>query len=99
MRADPPAGPTVMPGRYRVEMSLGSETITAEFPVVKDPRLSTEFWRVTLGSCFGADSQSAATCRLDLAPEGQTNDRGDDFGCGQPLEFADFGIDPRHRLP
>jgi len=40
-RADPPAGPTVVPGRYRVEMSLGSETMAAEFSVVKDPRLST----------------------------------------------------------
>jgi photosystem II stability/assembly factor-like uncharacterized protein len=40
-RADPPAGTTVVPGRYRVEMSLGSETMTAEFSVVKDPRLST----------------------------------------------------------
>jgi hypothetical protein len=39
--ADPPAGPTVVPGRYRVEMSLGSETMAAEFAVVKDPRLST----------------------------------------------------------
>jgi len=38
---DPPAGPTVLPGRYRVEMSLGSQTIAAEFAVVKDPRLST----------------------------------------------------------
>jgi photosystem II stability/assembly factor-like uncharacterized protein len=38
---DPPAGPTVMPGRYRVEMSLGSQTVGAEFSVVKDPRLST----------------------------------------------------------
>ena len=38
---DPPAGPTVLPGRYRVEMSLGSQTMAAEFPVVKDPRLST----------------------------------------------------------
>jgi hypothetical protein len=40
-RADPPAGPTVVPGRYRVEMLLGSETMAAEFSVVKDPRLST----------------------------------------------------------
>ncbi len=40
-RADPPTGPTVVPGRYRVEMSLGSERIVAEFSVVKDPRLST----------------------------------------------------------
>ncbi|HEV2281466.1 MAG TPA: glycosyl hydrolase [bacterium] len=39
--AEPPAGPTVVPGRYRVEMSLGSETMAAEFSVVKDPRLST----------------------------------------------------------
>jgi hypothetical protein len=40
-RADPPAGPTVVPGRYRVEMSMGSETMTADVSVVKDPRLST----------------------------------------------------------
>ncbi|HJU18537.1 MAG TPA: glycosyl hydrolase [Stellaceae bacterium] len=39
--ADPPTGPTVVPGQYRVEMSVGSETMEAEFPVVKDPRLST----------------------------------------------------------
>jgi len=39
--ADPPAGPTVVPGRYRVEMSLGSEAMATEFSVVKDPRLST----------------------------------------------------------
>jgi hypothetical protein len=39
--ADPPAGPTVVPGRYRVEMSLGSETTAADFSVVKDPRLTT----------------------------------------------------------
>jgi len=38
---DPPAGPTVVPGRYRVEMSLGLQTMAAEFSVVKDPRLST----------------------------------------------------------
>jgi hypothetical protein len=31
----------VLPGRYRVEMSLGSQTMAAEFAVVKDPRLST----------------------------------------------------------
>src|SRR6516162_5746775 len=40
-RADSPAEPTVVPGQYRVEMSLGSQTMTAEFRVVKDPRLST----------------------------------------------------------
>jgi len=39
--ANPPAGPTVVPAQYRVEMSLGSETMAAEFSVVKDPRLST----------------------------------------------------------
>ena len=31
----------MVPGQYRVEMSLGSQTMTAEFRVVKDPRLST----------------------------------------------------------
>jgi photosystem II stability/assembly factor-like uncharacterized protein len=39
--ADPPTGPTVVPGEYRVELSTGSETMAAEFSVVKDPRLST----------------------------------------------------------
>jgi hypothetical protein len=39
--ADPAAGPTVVPGQYCVEMALGSETMTAQFSVVKDPRLST----------------------------------------------------------
>jgi photosystem II stability/assembly factor-like uncharacterized protein len=39
--ADPPAGPTVVPGRYRVELSVGAETMNAEFAIVKDPRLST----------------------------------------------------------
>jgi len=39
--ADPPAGPIVVPGRYRVEMSLSLQTMDAEFSVVKDPRLST----------------------------------------------------------
>jgi hypothetical protein len=32
--ADPTAGPAVVPGRYRVEISLGSETMAAEFSVV-----------------------------------------------------------------
>jgi hypothetical protein len=31
----------VVPGQYRVEMSLGSQAMTAAFTVVKDPRLST----------------------------------------------------------
>jgi len=39
--ADPPTGPTVVPGRYRVGMSAGSETMAAEFSVVTDPRVST----------------------------------------------------------
>ncbi len=39
--ADPPSGPTVVPGQYRVEMSIGSQTMAAELSVVKDPRLST----------------------------------------------------------
>ncbi len=52
--ADPPAGATVVPGRYRVELSLGSQTAAAEFSIVKDPRLSAtpeayreqfELWR------------------------------------------------------
>jgi hypothetical protein len=39
--ADPPSGPTVVPGRYRVEMSAGSQIMATDFSVVKDPRLST----------------------------------------------------------
>ncbi len=40
--AEPTAGPTVVPGGYRVELTAGSETTAAaEFAVVKDPRLST----------------------------------------------------------
>jgi hypothetical protein len=39
--AEPPSGPTVVPGQYRVEMSVGSQTMTAELSVVKGPRLST----------------------------------------------------------
>jgi hypothetical protein len=39
--ADPPSGPTVVPGQYRVELSVGSQMLAAEFSVVKDPRLST----------------------------------------------------------
>jgi photosystem II stability/assembly factor-like uncharacterized protein len=38
---DPPAGPTVVPGQYRVELSIRSQILAAEFSVVKDPRLST----------------------------------------------------------
>jgi len=37
---DPPSGPTVVPGQYRVDLSIGSETMTAELTIVKDPRLS-----------------------------------------------------------
>ena len=39
--AEPTPGPTVVPGRYRVELLVGAETSAAEFSVVKDPRLST----------------------------------------------------------
>jgi photosystem II stability/assembly factor-like uncharacterized protein len=39
--ADPPAGPTVVPGRYRVELAVGSQRMEAEVSVVKDPRLAT----------------------------------------------------------
>ena len=39
--ADPPSGPTVVPGQYRVEMSAGSQILAAEFSLVKDPRLPT----------------------------------------------------------
>jgi len=39
--ADRPSGPTVVPGQYRVEMSVGSQILAAKFSVVKDPRLST----------------------------------------------------------
>jgi photosystem II stability/assembly factor-like uncharacterized protein len=38
---DPQPGPTVVPGEYRVELSAGPATLTADFAVVKDPRLST----------------------------------------------------------
>jgi hypothetical protein len=39
--ADPPSGPTVVPGQYRVEMSVGSQMMATEFSIAKDPRLST----------------------------------------------------------
>jgi photosystem II stability/assembly factor-like uncharacterized protein len=39
--ADPPAGPTVVPGRYSVAMSVGAQRMEAAFTVVKDPRLAT----------------------------------------------------------
>ena len=35
------AGPTVVPGDYRVELMAGAETRTAAFKIVKDPRLDT----------------------------------------------------------
>ena len=38
---DPPAGPTAVPGRYRVELATGSHTTAAEFSIERDPRLST----------------------------------------------------------
>ena len=38
---DAQAGPTVVPGEYRVALAVGSETQTATFPIVKDPRVPT----------------------------------------------------------
>ena len=38
---DAQSGPTVVPGDYRVELTVGSETHAAQFAIVKDPRLST----------------------------------------------------------
>ena len=38
---DAQSGPTVVPGNYRVELFVGSETHAAQFAIVKDPRLST----------------------------------------------------------
>ena len=49
--SEPTAGPTVVPGRYRVELAIGSNATAAEFSVVKDPRLSTtpEAYRAQFG--------------------------------------------------
>src|SRR5262245_31241521 len=38
---DNPAGPTVVPGSYGVELSVGGKTEAASFTLVKDPRLGT----------------------------------------------------------
>jgi photosystem II stability/assembly factor-like uncharacterized protein len=38
---DAQSGPTSVPGDYQVEVSVGGETRTARFAIVKDPRLST----------------------------------------------------------
>jgi photosystem II stability/assembly factor-like uncharacterized protein len=38
---DPQPGPTVVPGTYSVELTVGSETTAAAFSIVKDPRLAT----------------------------------------------------------
>jgi photosystem II stability/assembly factor-like uncharacterized protein len=38
---DPQSGPTVVPGEYRVELTVGSVTQAAAFSIVKDPRLAT----------------------------------------------------------
>jgi hypothetical protein len=35
------SGPTVVPGAYRVELAVGSDTRSADFFIVKDPRLPT----------------------------------------------------------
>jgi hypothetical protein len=39
--AEPPAGPTVVPGRYHVELAVGSQMMEAEVSVARDPRLVT----------------------------------------------------------
>jgi hypothetical protein len=38
---EPPSGPTVVPGEYQVELSVGSETHSMTFSIIKDPRLAT----------------------------------------------------------
>jgi photosystem II stability/assembly factor-like uncharacterized protein len=38
---EPQSGPTLAPGRYRVELKAGPETQSADFEIVKDPRLAT----------------------------------------------------------
>ncbi|HUB11879.1 MAG TPA: glycosyl hydrolase [Acetobacteraceae bacterium] len=38
---DPQAGPTVVPGTYRVELAIGAELHTAGLVIAKDPRLGT----------------------------------------------------------
>ncbi len=38
---DNPSGPTVVPGTYGVELSVGGKSQSATFQVVKDPRLGT----------------------------------------------------------
>ncbi len=37
---DPQPGPAVVPGQYRVEMTVGSQTLSADFAIIKDPRFS-----------------------------------------------------------
>ena len=38
---DPQSGPTVVPGPYRVELTVGAEVCTADLLITKDPRLAT----------------------------------------------------------
>jgi photosystem II stability/assembly factor-like uncharacterized protein len=38
---DPPSGPTVAPGIYHVELTIGAEVHTTDLVIAKDPRLST----------------------------------------------------------
>jgi photosystem II stability/assembly factor-like uncharacterized protein len=38
---EPMSGPTVVPGDYKVDLTIGSESHAASFTIVKDPRLST----------------------------------------------------------
>ncbi len=37
---DPQPGPAVVPGQYRVEMNVASQTLSADFVIIKDPRFS-----------------------------------------------------------
>jgi hypothetical protein len=39
--ADPQTGPLVVPGQYRVDLTVGSSTSSADLEIIKDPRLAT----------------------------------------------------------
>jgi hypothetical protein len=38
---EPPSGPTVVPGEYSIDFTVGSKTDSVDFSIVKDPRLAT----------------------------------------------------------
>ena len=84
--SEPLSGPTVVPGRYRVELSVGSEKTAAEFSIVKDPRLSTtpeayraqfDLWRKLTGSLGKANATvnqiRRLKRRLGVLTEGAAN--------------------------